>query len=60
MSLKPAVIREVLANSASMTKAIGPKFGKMFFPNPKIAKYAYVLKFPSNGTVTQAAPSLMH
>jgi hypothetical protein len=55
MSLKPTVIREVLADIATMTKTIGPKLGKMFSPNPKIAKYAYVLQFPSDGVVTSRA-----
>lgn len=48
MSLKPAVIRDVSADAASMTKAIGPKLGKHFIANPKVAKYAFVLKFPDD------------
>jgi hypothetical protein len=47
MSLKPAVIHKVLAEPAAMAKAIGQKLGKQFLPNPKIAEYAYVLRFPS-------------
>jgi hypothetical protein len=47
MSLKPAIIREVSADAASMTKAIGPKLGKQFIANPNVAKYAFVLKFPT-------------
>ena len=55
MSLKPTVIRDVSADNATMIKAIGPKLGKMFSPNPKIAKYAYVLQFPLDGVVTSRA-----
>jgi hypothetical protein len=48
MSLKPAIIRDVSADAASMTKAIGPKLGKHFTANPNVAKYAFVLKFPDD------------
>jgi hypothetical protein len=51
MSLKPATIRDVPADVASMTKAIGPKLGKRFIANPKRGEYAFVLKFP-DGVVT--------
>jgi hypothetical protein len=46
MSLKPAVIRNMSADAASMTKALGPKLGKQFVANPNVSKYASVLKFP--------------
>jgi|SRR5271155_708907 hypothetical protein len=51
MSLKPAVIRDVSADAVSLKKAIGPKLGKQFVANPKVTKYAFVLKFP-DGVVT--------
>jgi hypothetical protein len=46
MSLKPTVIREVSADSATMIKALGPKLGKQFIANPNVATYAFVLNFP--------------
>jgi hypothetical protein len=46
MSLKPAVMRDVLADTPAMTKVLGPKFGKQFTANPNVARYAFVLKFP--------------
>ena len=39
-----------------MKKAIGPKLAKEYSPNPKVAKYAFVLKFP-DGVVTGRAVS---
>jgi hypothetical protein len=39
-----------------MKKAIGPKLAKRFSANPKVAKYAFVLKFP-DGVVTGRAVS---
>lgn len=39
-----------------MRKAIGPKLAKQFSANPKIAVYAFVLKFP-DGVVTGRAVS---
>jgi hypothetical protein len=39
-----------------MRKAIGPKLAKQFSANPKVAKYAVVLKFP-DGVVTGRAVS---
>jgi hypothetical protein len=56
MTLKPSVIREVTADTPSMKKAIGPKLAKQFSANPKVAKYAFVLKFP-DGVVTGRAVS---
>lgn len=47
MSLKPTVKRNVSADATSMTEALGPKLGKQFVANPKVATYAFVLKFPS-------------
>ncbi|SRR6266702_7910413 len=46
MSLRPAVMRDVSADAASMTKALGPKLGKQFVANPNVAMYAFVLRFP--------------
>jgi|ERR1700734_4182882 hypothetical protein len=51
MSLKPAIIRDVPADSPSLIRAIGPKLGKQFIANPNVAKYAFVLKFP-DGVIT--------
>jgi len=56
MTLKPAVLRDVTADTPSMKKAIGPKLAKRFSANPKVAKYAFVLKFP-DGVVTGRAVS---
>ncbi len=56
MPLKPSVIFDVPADSASMKKAIGPKLGSKYTVNPKVAKYAFVLKFP-DGVVTGRAVS---
>ena len=56
MPLKPSVIVEVPADSPSMKKALGPKLAKAYIPNPKVAKYAFVLKFP-DGVVTGRAVS---
>jgi hypothetical protein len=56
MTLKPAVLRDVTADTPSMKKAIGPKLAKRFSANPKVAKYAFVLKFP-DGVVTRRAVS---
>jgi hypothetical protein len=39
-----------------MKKAIGPKLAKQFSANPKVDKYAFVLKFP-DGVVTGRAVS---
>ncbi len=39
-----------------MKKAIGPKLGSKYTVNPKVAKYAFVLKFP-DGVVTGRAVS---
>jgi hypothetical protein len=39
-----------------MKKAIGPKLAKEYSANPKMAKYAFVLKFP-DGVVTGRAVS---
>jgi hypothetical protein len=39
-----------------MKKAIGPKLAKQFSANPKVATYAFVLKFP-DGVVTGRAVS---
>ena len=54
--LKPSVIRNVPADIPSMKKAIGPKLAKEYSANPKVAKYAFVLKFP-HGVVTGRAVS---
>jgi hypothetical protein len=56
MTLKPSVICDVTADNPSMKKAIGPKLAKQFSPNPNVAKYAFVLKFP-DGVVTGRAVS---
>jgi len=56
MTLKPSVICDVTADSPSMKKAIGPKLAKQFSANPKVDKYAFVLKFP-DGVVTGRAVS---
>ncbi|QND70756.1 hypothetical protein [Tardiphaga robiniae] len=56
MTLKPSVIRDVVADSPSIKKAIGPKLAKQFSANPKVAKYAFILKFP-DGVVTGRAVS---
>lgn len=56
MTLKPSVICEVVADTPSMKKAIGPKLAKQFSANPKVTKYAFVLKFP-DGVVTGRAVS---
>jgi hypothetical protein len=56
MTLKPSVIRDVTADAPSMKKAIGPKLAKRFTANPKVTKYAFVLKFP-DGVVTGRAVS---
>jgi hypothetical protein len=56
MTLKPSVIFDVSADAASMKKAIGPKLAKGYSANPKVAKYAFVLKFP-DGVVTGRAVS---
>jgi hypothetical protein len=56
MTLKPSVILDVPADAPSIKKAIGPKLSKEYTPNPKVAKYAFVLKFP-DGVVTGRAVS---
>jgi hypothetical protein len=56
MPLKPSVIFDVPADTPSMKKAIGPKLAKEYSANPKVAKYAFVLKFP-DGVVTGRAVS---
>lgn len=56
MTLKPSVICDVPADIPSMKKAIGPKLAKEYSANPKVAKYAFVLKFP-DGVVTGRAVS---
>lgn len=54
MALKPTVVRHVLAEPAAIAKALGPKLATRFVPNPKLAEYAFVLRFPS-GVVTARA-----
>jgi hypothetical protein len=56
MTLKPSVICDVAADTPSIRAAIGPKLAKQFTANPKVAKYAFVLKFP-DGVVTGRAVS---
>lgn len=56
MPLKPSVIFDVPTDFPSMKKAIGPKLAKEYSANPKVAKYAFVLKFP-DGVVTGRAVS---
>jgi hypothetical protein len=56
MTLKPSVVCDVTADSPSMKRAIGPKLAKQFSANPKVGKYAFVLKFP-DGVVTGRAVS---
>ena len=34
-----------------MKKALGPKLAKAYIPNPKVAKYAFVLKTASSRDV---------
>jgi hypothetical protein len=46
MTLKPSVIYNVAADTPSMKKAVGPKLAKQFSANPKVTKYAFVLKLP--------------
>ena len=36
----------VAADTPSMKKAIGPKLARQFSANPKVTKYAFVLKLP--------------
>jgi hypothetical protein len=55
MSLKPTILRKVSTDPAAMAEVIGPKFGSRFFPNPDVAEYAIVIKFPSNGVVSGRA-----
>lgn len=55
MSLKPTIRTEIPADSEAVTKTIGPMFGKLCIPNPKVTKYAFVLQFPSDGVVTSRA-----
>jgi hypothetical protein len=54
MTLKPTVICDVPADIPSMKKVIGPK--RAYSANPKVATYAFVLKFP-DGVVTGRAVS---
>jgi hypothetical protein len=54
MTLKPTVICDVPADIPSMKKVIGPK--RAYSANPKVATYAFVLKFP-DGVVTERAVS---
>jgi hypothetical protein len=54
MPLKPTVIFDVPADIPSMKKTIGPKLAKKYSANPKMAKYAFVLKLP-DGVVTGRA-----
>jgi hypothetical protein len=56
VTLKPSVICDVPADIPSMKKVIGPKLAKEYSANPKVAKYAFVLKFP-DGVVTGRAVS---
>ncbi|MET3909860.1 hypothetical protein ABID59_004217 [Bradyrhizobium sp. S3.3.6] len=56
MTLKPSVICNVPADVSSIKKAIGPKLAKQYSANPKVPKYAFVLKFP-DGVVTGRAVS---
>lgn len=56
MTLKPSVIFDVSPDTTSMKKAIGPRLAKQYTANPKVAKYAFVLKFP-DGVVTGRAVS---
>lgn len=50
MSLKPAVIRDLPADVASLIRAIGSKRGRKFVINPAVAN-AFVVKFP-DGVIT--------
>lgn len=54
MSLKPAIIRNVSTDVVSMSKALGPKLGKLYVANPNVSKYAFVFKFP-DGVATGRA-----
>lgn len=56
MPLKPAIIRDVVADAPSMRRAIGPKLAKQFSANPRVPRYVLVLKFP-DGVVTGRAVS---
>jgi hypothetical protein len=56
MPLKPSVIVDVPADASSMKKAIGPKLAKEYTANPRVTKYAFVLKFP-DGVVTGRSAS---
>ena len=55
MSLKPSVVRDVAGDAATMAKVIGPKLGKRFSTNPRVARDALVFRFPANGVVTGRA-----
>jgi hypothetical protein len=56
MTLKPSVISDVSADATSIKRAIGPRLAKEYCANPKVAEYAFVLKFP-DGVVTRRALS---
>ncbi|TCU66598.1 hypothetical protein EDE08_111156 [Bradyrhizobium sp. R2.2-H] len=56
MTLKPSVMSDVPADITSVKKAIGPKLAEQYCENPKVAKYAFVLKFP-DGVITGRAVS---
>lgn len=45
-------MRDVSADRVTIANAIGPKLGQRFSPNPAVATYAFVLRFPTDGAVT--------
>jgi hypothetical protein len=55
MSLKPSIARNVPADGASMTKVLGPRLGALFAPRHRVVAYAFVLRLPTDGTVTSRA-----
>lgn len=47
MPLRPSVIFDAPADPPPIKKAIGPKLAREYIANLKVAKYAFVLKFPN-------------
>jgi hypothetical protein len=58
MSLRPTIARQVSTDRATIEKIVGRKLGKQFVRNPLIPVYAFVLRFPTDGTVTKVAQAL--
>ena len=53
--MKPTVSRSVPATREAIEAALGPRLGKLFVPNPAIAKYAFVLRWPDKTVVLSGA-----